>query len=67
MGGLSSRKGSLHFHIQSMGPGENGTLEITFDPKFQGKIELKLATNRQGNYGNILREKLITFIQQTND
>jgi hypothetical protein len=49
-GTLKTRKGSVHYHINSNIPKETGTIELTWDPAMPGMIEAKLSSNREGNW-----------------
>ena len=62
-GTLKTRKGSVHFHINSRSPKETGTLELTWDPEMPGAIEVKLNDNRKGNWAGQAHEALLRYME----
>jgi hypothetical protein len=63
-GTLKTRKGSIHFHINSRLPKETGTLELTWDPKMPGMIEVKLNDNRRGTWAGEARNELLRGMEK---
>ena len=61
-GTLKTRKDSIHFHINSRSPKETGTIELTWDPKMPGVIEVKMNDNRRGNWAEKAHKQLLGYM-----
>ncbi|SRR5258708_1074333 len=63
MGGLSTIKDSIHYHISSKNKDEKGVLEITFDPSLSLTVILKIAKNRYSEWTSNALNEAMQFIE----
>jgi len=64
MGSLRTRPGSIHADINSADKRERGTLELTYDPKLNGAVELKVASNRASEWCKQALERVKGWLEE---
>ena len=58
-GRLSTRPGSVHYHVRSPRRDERGTLEVTLDPALPDPLRIKVAANRRST-GRSVRPRTLS-------
>ena len=63
-GSLSTRPGSVHYHLRSSRRDVTGTLEITLDPALPDPLRIKVAANRCSAWTERAAADFVAFVRR---